>query len=226
MGRESRIEPPAMADIRRLISGIKKLRREAQTLRLRCWQGEDRIAELEAALREAEAARQGSLDRLRELEGEIAALRCFAGGSPLACGFRPGEGAMLAGGAVRRAKAAPSGTMIFGPYIRLSPGRYVVTLRARLYEPAAAAASFTVDAVYGCGQRVIAVRHFRAWPLLPARTCRLAFWTTEEINDFETRVWARAGTPLEISRIALHPIGAATAFSTLGAPAAPADAMA
>jgi hypothetical protein len=228
MGRENRDQPPAMAETRRLIADIKVLHREAESLRVRCWQGEDRVAELEDALCAAEAQHQELLDRLRELQTQIAALRCFAGGAPVECGFRLGEGAKLAGSAVRRTKTAPSATMIFGPYVRLRPGRYAATVTARLYEPVAVPASFAVEVVCGGGQHVIAVRHFQAWPLLPARPRRLIFTVPDGLDrdDFEVRIWARRGTPLEISRIALHPLSATTAFPAPDSTIMPAGATA
>jgi hypothetical protein len=48
-------------------------------------------------------------------------------------GFLLGDAAEIAGSAVRRAKRAPSGTLIFGPYVNLPAGTYAVTFDARLY---------------------------------------------------------------------------------------------
>jgi hypothetical protein len=229
MGRESRDQPPATADIRLLISEVKALRREVQSLRVRCWQSEDRATDLESALRAAEAERQQALHSLREREAELAALqRLSSGGAFFERGFRLGDGVAVAGRAARRPRHMPSGTMVFGPYVRLRPGRYAATIAARLYEPLPFCAQFTADVVCAGGQHLIAARRFRVLSSIPARSREFAFTVPEGLDhsDFEVRIWARRGAPLEVSQIELRQLSTAGPAPSAAAQTVPAGAPA
>lgn len=206
-GRESRGHPTASPETRMLAINDGALRRQLQTLRVQCWRGEDRVRDLEAALQAAESAREEALHRLREREAEIEMLyRLAGGGAFFERGFRLGHGVAIVGTAARRPRAAPSGTMIFGPYLRLPPGRYAAEIAARLYGPAPLSAQFTVDAVCAGGRETIATRRFRVWPLMRAQRHAFAFTVPEgfDRSDLEVRIWARRGTPLEVSRLDLR----------------------
>lgn len=211
-GLASRGQLLAAPEIRHLVAGAKALRRELQAMRVRAWKDEDRIAELGAALQEA-------LGRLREREAELASMR-FGGGRFFERGFRLGEGAAIAGNTVRRRKSTPSGTMIFGPYVRLAPGCYGARVAARLYERLPVCAQFTAEAVCEGGHRCLAARRFRVWALPYARHCEFVFSVPEGLHrdDFELRIWTRRGAPLEVSGVEVYPLDIAALPLALPAP--------
>ena len=225
---------PALAarqarDIRLLVTSNRGLRRDVLALQVRSWRDEEQIATLETELAAARDAYGAAIRRGHELatrleqrqswqagafgvrprsDAEPAELCVLPSGDGpfFTRGFRLGEGIAIVGAAARRATGAPSGAMVFGPYIRLSPGSYGVALDARLYRPLPPLADFTVEAVCDRARLTLRSRRFRLLSPLGGR--RFAFDFTvadgEDHPDFEIRVWARRGTPLEIGRIILY----------------------
>lgn len=210
------------ADIRLLVASNKSLRREALSLRVQRWRDEETIAALDAELAQsrralAELAAQPFWARLPL----VARFRGTARPSPAAPelrellegegpffkrGFLVGETAAIAGATVRRIKNAPSGMMVFGPYVNLPAGRYVVRIDARLYDRFPLLTDFKVDVVCDCARRVIEARRFRLHALARRRRFEFVFSVQdgEDYPDFEIRIWARHRTPLEIGRIDVY----------------------
>jgi hypothetical protein len=217
-------------DVRLLVGSNKALRRELEGLRVRHWRDAETIGSLEAELAETRRAREAALRRGRDLDGEIAMLRgrpthrlarwlgiarprrataCgrrdrLPGDGPfLRRGFVLGEAALIVGTRVRRTLTAPSGTLIYGPYLTLPAGRYAVAVEAQLYRRLPVLARFRLDVVCDGARRVLAMRDFGLSALRPRRRCELLFSVAEEAPDCEVRIWARRGTPLEIAAIEL-----------------------
>jgi hypothetical protein len=214
-------------DVRLLLGNNKALRRDAQALRMRHWRDEERIEALAAELAQTRRERDGARWRSRRLSDAVAAARSRSSGwrapggrrtdlarQPVLAGDGPffqrgfllSEAGAIAGTTVRRAKAAPSGMLVFGPYVSLPAGTYAVTLDARLYQRLPVSTSFTLDVVCDDAQQVVGLRWFRLHSIGGQRSFELIFtvWEGEDYADFEIRIWARKGTPLEIGRIDLH----------------------
>jgi len=205
-------EPRRQAhDIRLLVGRNKALRRELHGLRVRRWRDEETIAALEAALAQrmdAHAAQATAPGAPRQPQREPV----LAQDEPFyKRGFQLGDGAAVVDGAVRRARQAASGTLVFGPYIRLPAGRYSAVIDARVYARLPLLSEFTLDVVCDGGQRRLAARKCRLNPLLPRRRFRLDFAVPDGDSEaeFEVRIWARRGTPLEIAGIELYRLGEA-----------------
>ncbi len=218
-------------DIRLLVRANKGLRRELQSVQVRRWRDEERIAALETDLTELRQAHDSVIERSRGL-AEVAGLRsgrwrrlprwldgtrppsASRRGRPILAGAVPffkrgfvlGDAAAIAGGTVRRRKDAPSGMLIFGPYIALPPGRYAAVIDARLYQRLPLFADFTIDVVHDRAQLVVALQRFRLSAIAARRRCELLFriGDGEAAADVEIRLWARRGTPLEIAAIELY----------------------
>ena len=228
------------ADIRLLARSNKGLRREVLGLRVHRWRDEERIQALDKELAQTREARDAATRRSRDLAAEIATLRSgfrlrfadwfarppqpvpaeparpeiLGGEAPFfKRGFLVGETAASGTATVKRIKNAPSGTMIFGPYLTLPAGRYAATIDARLYRRLPVSANFTVEVVCDGAQRVVERRRFRLYSLAGWRRFEVVFrvWDGEDYPDFEIRIWARRGTPLEIARIDLHELTDKTA---------------
>jgi hypothetical protein len=220
-------------DIRLLIGSNKALRRELQGLRVRRWRDEEAIEALEAELGQARRGRTAAIGRSRQLARELEGLRSrersryatgsggrprvaaagddwrrvFAGDEPFfQRGFLLSDAATIAGTTVKRRRNAPSGTLIFGPYINLAGGSYTATIEARLYRPMPPLASFRADIVCDGAQQTAGSARFMLRALAGWRRCELVFTVLdgEDYGDFEIRVWARNGTPLEVRRIDLY----------------------
>jgi hypothetical protein len=214
-------------DVRLLLGNNKALRRDTQALRVRHWRDEERIEALATELEDTRRERDGARWRSRRLTDEIAALRpqssgwsvsggrrtdlarqpILAGDGPFfERGFLLSEAAVIAGTTVKRTKAAPSGMLVFGPYVSLPAGTYAVTLDARLYQRLPVSTSFKLDVVCDDAQQVLGLQWFRLHSIGGQRSFELIFtvWEGEYYADFEIRIWARKGTPLEIGRIDLH----------------------
>jgi hypothetical protein len=197
-------------DIRLLVRANKGLRREVQSLRVRRWRNEEKIAALEADLAQLRQRRHGVVSRwmggLRAGAAGQPGRRMIAGSGPFfERGFQLGEGAVIDGTTIRRRKGAPSGMLVFGPYIALSPGCYGVVIDARLYRHLTLFADFRADVVYDGARSVAAVRRFRLYSGV-RRRCELRFAIAigSAAGDVEIRIWARRGTPLEIGLIELY----------------------
>ena len=121
-------------------------------------------------------------------------------------GFLLGDAAEIAGTTVKRLKHAPSGMLIFGPYVNLPAGTYAVTLDARLYQRLPASSNFKLDVVCDDAQRSVGLCWFRLYSFARWRSFELIFTVSEgeDHSDFEIRIWARNGTPLEIGRIDVY----------------------
>jgi hypothetical protein len=121
-------------------------------------------------------------------------------------GFRLGDAATIAGSTVKRTKNAPSGMLVFGPYVSLPAGTYAVTLDARLHRRLPVLTNFKLDVVCDDAQQIVGLCWFRLHSLAGWRTFELTFtvWQGEDYPDFEVRIWARKGTPLEIGRMDLY----------------------
>jgi hypothetical protein len=214
-------------DVRLLLGNNKALRRDTQALRVRHWRDEERIEALATELEDTRRERDGARWRSRRLTDEIAALRpqssgwsvsggrrtdlarqpILAGDGPFfERGFLLSEAAVIAGTTVKRTKAAPSGMLVFGPYVSLPAGTYAVTLDARLYQRLPVSTSFKLDVVCDDAQQVLGLQWFRLHSIGGQRSFELIFtvWEGEYYADFEIRIWARRGTPLEFGRIDLH----------------------
>jgi hypothetical protein len=197
-------------DIRLLVRANKGLRRELQSLRVRRWRDEEKIAALEKDLGERRRRRDGVISRwFSRTPGAVAGRpgrQMIAGSGPFfERGFQLGEAAVIAGTKVRRRRDAPSGMLVFGPYIALSPGSYAVVIDAGLYGRLPLFAGFTADAVYDRAQSMLAAQRFRlCWGV--RRHCELRFDIAmgAAAGDVEIRLWARRGTPLEIGLIELY----------------------
>ncbi|HVC55589.1 MAG TPA: hypothetical protein VND95_06515 [Stellaceae bacterium] len=219
-------------DLRLLAGANKALRREGLSLQVRGWRDQETIAARDQELRQTRRALDAAIRRGRWLAREVQNLRSrrrlpgfgWLGGRrrarPLASASRPilagegslvqrgfllGEASAVVGAAVQRVKSAPSGTMVFGPYIKLAAGTYAVTVAARLYQRLPVVASFKVEIVCDGAQHVIEQRRVRLHSIARWRRAELVFtvWDGEDHPDFEIRIWARAGTPLEIGGIEL-----------------------
>jgi hypothetical protein len=210
--REAEQEPlrRQQDDIRLLVRANKELRREVQSLRVRRWRDDEKIAALEKDLAQLRQRRDGVISRrLSGTRAGVAARpgrRMIAGGGAFfERGFQLGEGAVINGTTVRRRKDAPSGMLVFGPYIALSPGCYAVLIDARLYRHLPVFADFRADVVYDGARSVAAARRFRLCPGV-RRHCELRFDIAigSAAGDVEIRLWARRGTPLEIGLIELY----------------------
>jgi hypothetical protein len=126
-------------------------------------------------------------------------------------GFRLGEAAAITGATVRRIKTAPSGNLVFGPYVNLLPGTYGVTIEARLYQRLPVLSNFTVEIARDGAQQVVGLRKFHLHPFAGWRSFDFVFTVSdgEDSPDFEVRIWAHKGMPLEIGRIDLCELTAA-----------------
>jgi len=137
---------------------------------------------------------------------ELARRPVLAGDGPFfQRGFLLGATAEIAGTTVRRLKRAPSGMLIFGPYVNLPAGTYAVTLDARLYQRLPVSSKFKLDVVCDAARRIVELRWCRLHSFARWRNFELNFTVREgeDQPDFEIRVWARSGTPLEIGRMDL-----------------------
>jgi hypothetical protein len=141
-------------------------------------------------------------------------------------GFRLGDAATIAGSSAKRIKRAPSGMLIFGPYVNLPAGTYAVTLDARLYRRLPLSANFKLDVVCDNAQQVLGLCWFRLHSLARWRSFELIFTVgqDEDYADFEFRVWAPKGSPLEIGRIDLHQLTEEPPPANAGEPDANNDA--
>jgi hypothetical protein len=121
-------------------------------------------------------------------------------------GFQRSDAAMVAGTAIRRVKDAPSGTLIYGPYIRLCAGTYAVAVEARRYQRLPPLTSFKLEVVHDGAQQVIAIRQFRVYRRAEWQRFETVFTIRdgEESADFEFRVWGYKGSRLEIGAIDLY----------------------
>jgi hypothetical protein len=195
---------------------------------VRRWRDEEKVEALAAELDETRRERDGARWRGRRLTDEVAALRrqlpssspphkialadfghqpVLAGEGPFfQRGFLLGEAAAIAGTSVKRTKAAPSGMLVFGPYVSLPAGTYAVTLDARLYRRLPVSTSFKLDVVCDDARQVFGLHWCRLRSVGGRRSFELIFtvWEGEYYTDFEIRIWARKGTPLEIGRIDLY----------------------
>lgn len=217
-------------DIRLLVRANKGLRRELQSLRVRGWRDEERIAGLEKELAELRDQRDEAVERTRRLAADAglwaprqrmlprprrgaarpAAVargrQMLAGAGPFfERGFRLGDAATVTGSTIRRRKDAASGMLLFGPYIALPPGCYGAIVAARLYRPLPPFADLTVDVAYDGAQRIVTMRRFRLGPMV-WRRCELPFEIAlgEAAGDVEIRLWARRGAALEVGTIELY----------------------
>src|SRR5204863_1117953 len=114
--------------------------------------------------------------------------------------------AEIAGNAVKRRRDAPSGMLVYGPYVALAPGVYAVAIDARLYQLLPAWGEVKLDVVRDQAQQVVAKRNYRLYSLRGWRHFELTFDVLEgeASPDFEIRVWTRQGTPLEVAAIDLY----------------------
>lgn len=220
-------------DIRLLVSSNKALRRELQSLRVRAWRDEERIAALEAEHARTRHDLDAMTRRARQLAGAVPARRerrwrpllrlvsgknggaapslgrqILPGDKPLSqAGFRLGDAAVItAGSTVKRRVDAPSGMVLYGPYLKLAPGTYAASIAARLYRGLPLATTCKLDVVYDGGQQVAGLRQCRLYSPAGWRRFSLPFTVIagDEDAEFEIRVWGRKGTPLEIAEIELH----------------------
>lgn len=217
-------------DIRQLASNNRALRREAQALRVQGGRDEETIQALDRQLAQARRVRDSAVRHSGRLAAEAAVLRIgwfggelgerprvadarlirqpvLAGEDPFfRRGFLLGDAARITGTTVRRIRRAPSGMLIFGPYLAVPPGTYAVMLDARLYQPLLGLTSFKLDVVCDESRQIVGSRWFRLHPLTAWRRFELIFavWQDQDFSDFEIRIWARRGTALEIGRFELH----------------------
>jgi hypothetical protein len=234
-------------DIKLLVSSNKALRRELQAIKVSRWRDEDTIQARDAELAKARHRHDAAARRNRQLAEEIVTLRsgpshAFTGwrgsrpdstgtnfgrrpvlsgdGPFFRRGFRLGGAGAIAGDTVKRLKGAPSGTLIFGPYVNLAAGTYAVTVDARLYRRLPVLAKFKLDVVCDNARQLLGWRKFRLHSIARWRRFELIFTVLdgEDYPDFEIRIWAHKGTALEIGRIDLYqltgelsPAGARTA---------------
>lgn len=221
--RTTRLE----SQIRALVADSRITRREILALRVRRWRDEEKIEELETELARTRQSRQAAITYSRELARELVLLArrpwlAFfrhhdarlkkspqqppqADATPFYMrGFRLDEATVIVNGVARRARNAPSGTMVYGPYIALPAGRYCATVEARLYRFPAVGA-IKVDVVCDRAQRLIEQRQLLLHPLAPSRRLEIPFtiWDGEDYADFEIRIWAWQGTALEVAHVDL-----------------------
>ena len=219
--------------LRRELHGLRVRRwRDEETVQALTRDAE-RMQALEEELAQARLSRALATRRSRQLADEVATLRSrpwrlftgWLGSRPLAGqiklgrrpilpgdgpffdrGFRLSEAAAIAGATVKRVKGAPSGMLIFGPYLKLAAGSYAVTVEARLYQRLPIVTSFKLEIVCDDARQLIAWRKFHLHSIARWQRFELIFavWDGEDYADFETRIWAHNGTPLEISRIDLY----------------------
>jgi hypothetical protein len=221
------------ADIALLVSSNKALRRESHALRVRRWRDDETIQALDEELAQTRRARAFATRRGRQLANEVAALRSrpwntlagwlgsrsrsgptksgrrpiIPGDGPFfERGFRLSDAAAIADATVERIKDAPSGILVFGPYVNLAVGTYAATVEARLYQRLPVVTSFKLEIVCDDARQLIGWRNFHLSSIARWQRFELLFevWDGEDYSDFETRIWARKGTPLEIRRIDLY----------------------
>ena len=232
-------------DIGLLVSSNKALRRELQALNVRHWRDEETIQALDEELAKTRRARDALTRRSRRLADEVARLgsrpwqivadclgawrrsnRTKLGRRPILPadrpfferGFRLGDAGRIAGPTVKRIKRAPSGMLVFGPYVTLAPGTYVVTVDARLYQRLPVLASFTLEIVCDDARQLVGSCKFRLHSTARWQRFEQVFtvWEGEDYPDFEMRIWARQGTALEIGRIDLYEFAAPEAAIAAG----------
>ncbi len=220
-------------DIGLLVSSNKGLRRDLQALKVRRWRDEETIQTLDEELAKTRRTRDAATRRSRQLADEVASLGArswcsftgWQGSRPhssrtefgrrailpgdrpfFKCGFRLSEAGAIADATVKRIKDAPSGMLIFGPYVNLAPGTYAVNVDARLYQRLPVLANFKLDVVCDDARQIIGCRKFRLRSTAGWQHFELIFtvWDGENYPDFEMRIWAHKGTALEISRIDLY----------------------
>jgi hypothetical protein len=165
--------------------------------------------------------------RSRSKETEFAGRPALAGDGPFfQRGFLLGDGAEISGTTVKRGKDAPAGMLIFGPYVALPTGVYAVSLDARLYQALPLLTSFKLDVVCDQSRQIVGLRWYRLHPFAGWRRFRLIFTVCEgdDYPDFEMRIWARKGTPLEIGRIELHRLTGEPPVASAAPPDAAGDA--
>jgi hypothetical protein len=237
-------------DIGVLVSSNKALRRELQAFKVRSWRDEETIQALDAELAKTRDARNKATRRNRQMAEEAATLRsgpwhAFTGwlrsrpspngtnfarrpilpgdGPFFKRGFRLGGAGAIAGDTVKRLKGAPSGTLIFGPYVNLAAGTYAVTVEARLYQRLPVWANFKLDVVCDNARQLVGWRKFRLHSSARWQRFELIFtlWDGEDYPDFEMRIWAPKGTALEISRIDLDQLTGEPSPDPNGGAAAP-----
>ncbi|HEX3952540.1 MAG TPA: hypothetical protein VHW90_03135 [Stellaceae bacterium] len=219
-------------DIKLLVGNNKALRRELQGLRVRQWRDQEVTASLQEDLALAQDAAAALRRRNHALASEIASIRSqlahpfsvwrrlsrspaapgerrqvIPGDAPFfERGFQLAETTAISGRAVRRIRNAPSGTLMFGPYIKLRAGNYAVSVEARLYRRLPLATDFRLDIACDEARQVLGLSRFRLNSLTSWRRFELAFTVPDdaEYGDYETRLWARKGTPLEIRSVDLY----------------------
>jgi len=219
-------------DIGLLVSSNKALRRELQGLKVRRWRDEETIQALDKELAKTRRTRDAATRRGRQLANEVASLgarwcsfsgwlgsrahssRTEFGRRPILTanqpflkrGFRLSDAGEIAGATVKRVKDAPSGMLIYGPYVNLAPGTYAVNVDARLYQRLPRLANFKLDVVCDDARQIIGCRKFRLHSTARWQRFELIFtvWDGENYPDFETRIWAHKGTALEIRGIDLY----------------------
>jgi len=221
------------ADIALLVGSNKALRRELHALRVRRWRDEETIQALDEKLAQTRLSRARATRRSRRLADEVAVLRSWpwntatgwlglrprsgpakSGRRPVLPGdgpffergFRLSDAATIADATVKRVKGAPSGILVFGPYVGLAAGTYAATIEARLYQRLPVVTSFKLEVVCDDARQLIGRRNFHLNSIARWQRFDLFFevWDGEDYSDFETRIWARKGTPLEIRRIDLY----------------------
>ncbi len=218
-------------DIELLVSSNKALRRDLQALKVRRWRDEETIQALDEELTKTRRTRDAATRRSRQLADEVASLSArwcsfpgWLGSRPYSgrkvfgrrailpgdrpffeCGFRLSDTGAIAEASVKRVKDAPSGMLIFGPYVNLAPGTYAVTVDARLFQRLPVLANFKLDVVCDDARQIIGCRKFRLRSTAGWQRFELIFavWDGENYPDFEMRIWAHKGTALEIGRIDL-----------------------
>lgn len=224
--------------IRALVADGKSMRRQVLALRVGRWRDEEAIAELQSELAQTRQSRDAAIVRGRQLAREIAlvsrrpwlAFFKARGARPNTAppaamrqasavtapffmrGFQLDDATAIINGAARRARNAPAGTMIYGPYIALPAGTYCAVIDARLYR-FPAMAGIKVDVVCDRARRLIEQRRFVLHPLARLRRLQMPFtiWEGEDYADFELRIWAPNRAALEITRIGLHSVREAPA---------------
>jgi hypothetical protein len=165
--------------------------------------------------------------RLRSKRTEYARRPVLAGDGPFfQRGFLLGAAAEIAGATVKRLRHAPSGMLIFGPYVNLPAGTYAVTLDARLYQRLPVSSNFKLEIVCDDARQIVEFRWCRLYSLARRRNFELIFTVREgeDHPDFEIRIWARTGTPLEIGRMDLSRLTGEPSPAGANARTAPPDA--
>jgi hypothetical protein len=228
---------PASADIERdirlLVSSNKALRRDVVSLQVRTWRHEETIAALQKDLTQTRASRAAAIRRGRQLESlhrgrprfatklggrarkaaaETVRRPFLTGDEPFfSRGFLLGGSSAIVGTAAERIINAPSGIMIFGPYVKLAAGTYAAAVEARLYQRLPLWADFKIEVACDGAEQIIAERWVRVFSGARWRRRELVFtvWDGEDYPDFEIRIWARSRTPLAIGRIDLFELATA-----------------